>query len=79
MRRSMLLSTILFIGHDSPCAQKTCLDATNGLFDACEPHDLKCLCSLKQSEITRYVEMVQPCIDGDEGSDICTDGAIYRQ
>jgi hypothetical protein len=34
---------------------------------------------MNQSELTRYVTLVQPCIDGQEGRDDCTDGAIYRE
>ncbi|KAH9880967.1 hypothetical protein J1614_001460 [Plenodomus biglobosus] len=60
------------------CQAEACLATTNGTFDACPPSDLACLCSLNQPEIARYVSMVQPCIDGDEGQAACTDGARYQ-
>ncbi|CAO2652278.1 Nn.00g005610.m01.CDS01 [Neocucurbitaria sp. VM-36] len=60
------------------CGAETCLTETPGLFDACEPNDLGCLCSLQQSEVTRYVGTVQPCIDGEPGKVACTDGARYQ-
>jgi hypothetical protein len=34
---------------------------------------------MKQEDINDYVTLVQPCIDGDAGHDLCTDGAIYRE
>ncbi|KAL5113235.1 hypothetical protein ACEQ8H_008902 [Pleosporales sp. CAS-2024a] len=34
--------------------------------------------AMKQSDITRYVATVQPCLDGKEGQDNCTDGAICQ-
>jgi hypothetical protein len=34
---------------------------------------------MDQSEVTRYVSTVQPCIDGDAGKETCTDGAIDRK
>ncbi|KAH5659173.1 hypothetical protein HBI51_021060 [Parastagonospora nodorum] len=60
------------------CGAETCLTATNGLFNACEPHNLACLCSMEQKGISDYVTLVQPCIDGDAGHDLCTEGAIYQ-
>eukprot|EP00299_Pterocystis_sp_00344_P002343 c12656_g1_i1.p2 GENE.c12656_g1_i1~~c12656_g1_i1.p2 ORF type:complete len:115 (+),score=3.93 c12656_g1_i1:223-567(+) len=61
------------------CGAEQCL--AWGLFDGCEPENLGCLCSLEQSEVTRYVAVVQPCIDGEPGEDECTVGAIaqYKQ
>ncbi|KAH7064456.1 hypothetical protein BKA63DRAFT_572359 [Paraphoma chrysanthemicola] len=49
-----------------------------GLFDGCEPDNLGCLCSLEQSEVTRYVSVVQPCIDGEPGLSTCSEGAIFQ-
>lgn len=43
------------------------------------PNDLGALCSLSQEDLTRYVQTVQPCIDGDVGKKACTAGAIYRK
>ncbi|KAF2850319.1 hypothetical protein T440DRAFT_110920 [Plenodomus tracheiphilus IPT5] len=60
------------------CKAASCLSTTNGTFDACPPSDLGCLCSLNQTEINRYVNIVQPCIDGDEGRANCTYGARYQ-
>lgn len=60
------------------CGAEQCLAATNGEFDACKPNDLACLCRLEQSEVTRYVETVQPCINGDIVPKSCTAGAIYQ-
>ena len=59
--------------------KEECLVATNKLFDGCEPSDLACLCRLEQSEVTRYVETVQPCLNGDIGREKCTTGAIFRE
>ncbi|KAF2029982.1 hypothetical protein EK21DRAFT_112461 [Setomelanomma holmii] len=61
------------------CGVDQCL--AGGLFDGCKPADLGCLCSLEQDEVTRYVSVVQPCIDGAPGKDECTAGAIaqYKQ
>jgi hypothetical protein len=59
-------------------SQEVCLAETNGLFDACAPNNLACLCSLDQDELSRYVSIIQLCIDGDVGHTECTDGAIYR-
>lgn len=58
------------------CAAEQCLVETPGLFDACAPSDLACLCSLDQCEVTRYVSTVQPCLDGAAGKAACTAGAI---
>ncbi|KAF2124144.1 hypothetical protein P153DRAFT_390694 [Dothidotthia symphoricarpi CBS 119687] len=58
------------------CGAETCL--TDGVFDACAPGDLACLCTLEQSEVTRYVETVQSCLDGEAGQAACTAGAIYQ-
>ncbi|KAH7371565.1 hypothetical protein BKA66DRAFT_423905 [Pyrenochaeta sp. MPI-SDFR-AT-0127] len=60
------------------CGAEYCLVETPGLFDACAPSDLACLCSLEQSEVTRYVSTVQPCLDGVAGEATCTPGAIYQ-
>jgi len=60
------------------CGAESCLVETPGLFDACTAGDLGCLCTLEQSEVTRYVSIVQPCLDGDVGKATCTDGAIYQ-
>jgi hypothetical protein len=60
-------------------SQEICFADTDGAFDACATNDLACLCSLDQSEVTRYVDTVQPCIDGDAGREACTAGAIYRE
>lgn len=43
------------------------------------PNDLVGLCSVSQEDLTRYVQTVQPCIDGDEGKKACTSGAVYRK
>ncbi|KAI8938577.1 hypothetical protein NX059_004456 [Plenodomus lindquistii] len=60
------------------CKAESCLATTNGTFGACPTSDLACLCSLNQTEVTRYVSIVQPCIDGNEGKAACTDGARYQ-
>ncbi|KAF1840333.1 uncharacterized protein K460DRAFT_410927 [Cucurbitaria berberidis CBS 394.84] len=60
------------------CGAESCLVQTAEVFDACAPSDLACLCTLEQSEVTRYVNTVQPCIDGDAGKAACTDGARYQ-
>jgi hypothetical protein len=59
--------------------QETCLADTDGMFHACAPHDLVCLCNLDQDELALYVSTVQSCIDGEVGHTTCTDGAIYRE
>lgn len=67
------------------CAAEKCLASTNGTFIATSayngtaPSDLGGLCSLPQDDITRYVQTVQPCIDGPYGEKACTEGAIYRK
>lgn len=66
------------------CGAETCLAATNGTFVATgasngtAPNDLGRLCSFPQEDVTRYVQTVQPCIDGDAGKSVCTAGAIYQ-
>jgi hypothetical protein len=60
-------------------SQATCLADTDGTYKGCAPRDLVCLCRLDQSEVTDYVSIVQPCIDGNVGPDTCTKGAIYRE
>ncbi|KAH7392316.1 hypothetical protein DE146DRAFT_758044 [Phaeosphaeria sp. MPI-PUGE-AT-0046c] len=66
-------------GYKLPsCGATTCLEETNGFFDDCEPFQLGCLCSLSQTEVTRYISIVQPCIDGKVGPERCTDGGIYQ-
>ncbi|KAF2821611.1 hypothetical protein CC86DRAFT_98507 [Ophiobolus disseminans] len=59
------------------CAAETCLTTTNGQFNGCATNDLVCLCKLEQAEVSRYVSVVQPCIDGDAGHKACTAGGIY--
>jgi hypothetical protein len=59
--------------------QEMCLVDTSGIFDGCAPYDLVCLCNLDEDELSRYVTTVHPCIDGPLGSEMCTDGAIYRK
>jgi hypothetical protein len=61
------------------CASEQCLTTTNGRFDDCKTDDLVCLCDLEQTEVTRYVSTVQPCIDGKAGHNACTGGAIWCQ
>lgn len=67
------------------CGAETCLASTNGTFAATgasngtAPYDLAGICSLPQEDVTRYVQTVQPCIDGDAGKQACTAGAIYRK
>jgi hypothetical protein len=54
----------------------------DGYFDRCAPGNLVCLCNLEQSEVTRYVNTVQPCLDASlkvTGEAGCTAGAVYRQ
>ncbi|KAF1925857.1 uncharacterized protein M421DRAFT_7620 [Didymella exigua CBS 183.55] len=66
------------------CGAETCLASTNGTFVAAsasnstDPYDLGKICSLPQEDVTRYVETVQPCIDGDAGKANCSVGAIYQ-
>ncbi|UPX10361.1 uncharacterized protein EKO05_0001025 [Ascochyta rabiei] len=66
------------------CGAETCLASSNGTFIATgasngtAPSDLGQLCSLPQEDVTRYVQTVQPCIDGDAGRANCTEGAIYQ-
>ncbi|KAF2625686.1 hypothetical protein BU25DRAFT_297929, partial [Macroventuria anomochaeta] len=66
------------------CGAETCLASTNGTFVAAgapngtAPNDLAKICSLPQEDVTRYVQTVQPCIDGDAGNKTCTAGAIYQ-
>lgn len=67
------------------CGAETCLASTNGTFEAAgasngtAPYDLGKICSLPQEDVTRYVQTVQPCIDGDAGKAKCSAGAIYRK
>ncbi|KAF9700930.1 hypothetical protein EKO04_001147 [Ascochyta lentis] len=66
------------------CGAETCLASSNGTFIATgasngtAPNDLGRLCSLPQEDVTRYVQTVQPCIDGDAGKAACTEGAVYQ-
>lgn len=70
------------------CGAAVCLPSsdpsTNGTFVAAgasngtAPSDLGAICSLPQDDVTRYVQTVQPCIDGAPGK-VCTAGAIYRK
>jgi len=66
------------------CGAETCLASTNGNFVATgapngiAPNDLGRICSLPQEDVTRYVETVKPCVDGDVGKKACTPGAIYQ-
>ncbi|KAF3045800.1 hypothetical protein E8E11_008532 [Didymella keratinophila] len=69
------------------CGAAACLPSSspsmNGTFVATgasngtAPSDLGALCSLPQDEVSRYVQTVQPCIDGAPGT-VCTAGAIYQ-
>lgn len=67
------------------CGAEACLASTNGTFVATgasngiAPASLARICSLPQDDVTRYVQTVQPCIDGDVGKKKCTAGAIYRK
>ena len=67
------------------CGAETCLASTNGTFvttvapNGTAPNDLGRICSLPQEDVTRYVQTVEPCIDGDAGKNACTPGAIYRK
>lgn len=66
------------------CGAETCLASTNGTFvttvapNGTAPNDLGRICSLPQEDVTRYVQTVEPCIDGDAGKNACTPGAIYQ-
>lgn len=70
------------------CGAATCLPSSNpslngtfvatGASNGTAPSDLGAICSLPQDDVTRYVQTVQPCIDGTPGK-VCTAGAIYRR
>jgi hypothetical protein len=59
------------------CGAETCL--ATGAPNGTAPNDLGRICSLPQEDVTRYVETVKPCVDGDAGKKACTPGAIYRK
>jgi hypothetical protein len=69
------------------CGAAACLPSTNpstngtfvatGASNGTAPSDLGAICSLPQDDVTRYVQTVQPCIDGAPGK-VCSAGAIYQ-
>ncbi len=67
------------------CGAELCLASPNSTFAAggasngTAPNDFGRICSLPQDDVTRYVQTVQPCIDGEEGKKACSAGAIYRK
>lgn len=60
--------------HANKDEQNECL--LDGYFDGCAPGNLVCLCNLPQDDVDRYVETVQPCLDGEPGKKTCTLGAV---
>lgn len=79
MRRCEFTPVLLHKRPFSNHLQESCLSETPGVFDACPPGNLACLCALPQTEVERYVNIVAPCLDGDIGRSICTAGAIFRE
>lgn len=65
----------------SSCAAPLCLqsESTPGLFNSCNPSDLGCICSQPQSEVSRFVGIVEKCIDDKNlGGKACTAGGRYE-
>ncbi|KAH6644434.1 hypothetical protein C7974DRAFT_439765 [Boeremia exigua] len=66
------------------CGAEACLASTNGTFvspaasNGTAPGDFARICSLPQDEVSRYVQTVQPCLNGKEGKKACTPGAISQ-
>jgi hypothetical protein len=65
----------------STCGAEQCLNGTSGLFDGVPPSNLTALCGLDQSEVTRYVGIMQPClgtIKNANGGPVCTAGGVWE-
>jgi hypothetical protein len=81
MWRSMSLVLTVGVGQLT-CDQEQCLNGTSGLFDGIPPSNLTALCGLDQSEVTRYVGIMQPClgtIKNANGGPVCTAGGVWGE